>query len=61
MCRMVCQVFDYCARQRDPKLANWFVGVLLPCVIHADTLLSRDERRRQIPAEHLFLGRDRAL
>ena len=41
---------DYRASQRSPKLAHWLVSVLFSRVIQTYTLLSCDERRRQIPS-----------
>ena len=47
--------------QRDPKLSDRVVSVLLSRIVHTDTMLRCDEGCCQIPPKHLFLGRDRTL
>jgi hypothetical protein len=58
---MLYEVLNNHTRQRNPKLPDRLVSVLLARVVQTDTVLGRDERRRQIPTEHLFFRRDRAL
>ncbi len=43
---MLAEVIHDHARQRYPKLANRFLSVLPSCIVHADTMLGRDERCR---------------
>ncbi|HKE22016.1 MAG TPA: hypothetical protein VKB88_06465 [Bryobacteraceae bacterium] len=43
---MLCKVLNNDAGQRDPKLANRLMGILLSSVVQANAMLRREERRR---------------
>jgi hypothetical protein len=49
------------ARKGDPKLTDRLVSLLLARVVQTDALLRRDERRGQVPPQHLFFTRQRTL
>ena len=46
-------LYDH-TRRRDPKLADRLMGVLLACIVHADSVLGGNVRRGEVPAEYVF-------